>query len=82
MEETGCDEHIEVVATRRNGETTSAPVFGLVMVTLASAGAAQTRGAIRSKMKFFMEFTLLRFDISEYADSARKITLARAVWRN
>jgi|SRR5579863_8026408 len=82
MEVIPWDEHLEALATRRNGETTSAPAFGLVMVTVAKAGTAQTRRARRSKVKFFMHFSKLRIDVSGDAHSAYKITLAGAAWRH
>ena len=58
-------------------------LFGLVMVTLAKAGTAQTSGAAkRSKVKFFMDFSQLKIGVSEDAHSACKITLAGATWRH
>jgi hypothetical protein len=55
MELIGCDEHFEAVAVSRKGETTSAFLVGLVMVTSAKAGTAQMNGANRSEVRYFTD---------------------------
>jgi len=55
MEAIGCDEHLEAVAVRRKGETTSAFRVGLVIVTSAKAGTAQIDRDNTSRVRHFME---------------------------
>lgn len=60
MELTRCELQLEAAAIRENGETTLDEEVGLVMVTCANAGIAQTSGGSRNIMKLFIGTPLLR----------------------
>src|SRR3954469_18988852 len=50
----GCDQHGPAAAFSPKGETTSEPLLGLLIVTLAMAGAAHTSNARRGRTPIFM----------------------------
>jgi hypothetical protein len=54
MASMGCDEHDAELAVSAKGEETSAPGAGLLTVTLANAGTAQTISARKREEQLFM----------------------------
>lgn len=54
MELTPLEQVVAAVATYETGELTVAPLFGLVTVTLAKAGSAQSNSAQEREERIFM----------------------------
>lgn len=57
----GCDQHGVAEASSPKGETARVSLLGLLMLTLARAGAADTSSAERTKAKVFTEGRTNRF---------------------